>query len=71
MRNKELKNKRDRMLVKKFYELHDIKRIRIDDVLKELSESHFFLTTDYIYNRIFYCKENNNYYQELLAKNNK
>lgn len=69
MRNPELKHKRDRLLVKKFYELYDVKRKRMDDVLKELSEDYFFLDTDYIYSRIFYCKENHDYYNELLNSN--
>ena len=67
MRNPELKKKRDRRLVKMFYELYDIRRRRMDDVLRELSEEHFFLDTDYIYSRIFYCKENHEYYTELLG----
>lgn len=66
MRNPDLKKKRDRLLVEKFYQLYDVKRKRMDDVLKELSEDHFFLDANYIYNRIFYCKENHDYYNELL-----
>ena len=66
MRNPQLKQKRDRRLVKMFYELYDVKRKRMDDVLKELSENHFYLDTDYIYSIIFYCKENHDYYNELL-----
>jgi hypothetical protein len=56
-------------LVKKFHELYDVKRKRMDDVLFELSEDHFFIDTDYIYSRIFYCKENHEYYNELLNSN--
>jgi hypothetical protein len=66
MRRKELKEKRDREIVKKFYELYDKKRMRMDDVLKELSEKHFFLDTNYIYSIIFYNKENNDYYNHLI-----
>lgn len=71
MRNPDLKRKRDRRLVKKFYELYDVKRRRMDDVLKELSEEHFYLDVDYIYSRIFYNKENKTYYEQLLSGENK
>lgn len=54
-------------MVEKFHELYDIKRNRIDDVLIELSEDWFFLDKDYIYSRIFYCKENCAYYNQLLS----
>ena len=50
-----------------FHELYDVKRKRMDDVLRELSEEHFFLDTNYIYARIFYDEENYSYYNELLA----
>lgn len=66
MRNSELRKKRDKRLVEKFHELYDVKRLRMDDVLHELSENHFFLDTNYIYSRIFYTPENTEYYQELL-----
>lgn len=68
MRDKALKEKRDKRMVKKFHELYNAKRMRIDDVLEELSKEHFFLTTEYIYNRIFYNKENNEYYESLLSE---
>ena len=68
MRNPDLKRKRDRRLVKKFFELYDLKRKRMDDVLKELSEEEFFLDPDYIYSRIFYDKANREYYNELLRQ---
>lgn len=71
MRNPDLKRKRDRRLVKMFYELYDVKRKRMDDVLRELSEDHFYLDTDYIYSRIFYDKDNKSYYEELLSRQNK
>ncbi len=67
MRNPDLKKKRDTRMVKKFYELYDVKRRRMDDVLKELSEEHFFLDTEYIYSRIFYDKDNKSYYDQLLS----
>lgn len=68
MRNPDLKKKRDQRLVEVFHELYDIKRRRMDDVLREMSEKHFFLDANYIYNRIFYCKENQEYYQQLLSE---
>lgn len=67
MRRTELIKIRDRRMVEKFYELHDVNRKRIDDVLKELSEQHFYLDQNYIYSRIFYCKSNNDYYSDLLS----
>ncbi len=69
MRNSELKKKRDKRMVEKFHQLYDIERKRIDDVLLDLSENYFFLDKDYIYSRIFYCKENCAYYNELLESN--
>lgn len=68
MRGKELIQKRDRAIVDKFHELHDIKRLRIDDVLQKLSEECFYLDSKYIYSRIFYNKENNDYYNSLFEK---
>ena len=68
MRSKELIEKRDRAIVDKFHELYDVKRMRMDDVLRILSEQHFFLDTNYIYSRIFYNGNNNQYYSELLNK---
>lgn len=68
MRKSDRINKRNRRLVHKFYELYDVKRNRIDDVLKELEEEHFFLEQDYIYSLIFYDKSNYEYYNQLLSK---
>lgn len=68
MRNTELRKIRDKRMVEKFHELYDLKRNRMDDVLKELSENHFFLDVNYIYSRIFYNKENSEYYSKLLEK---
>lgn len=65
MRKNELIQKRNREICKKFFELYDCKRMRMDDVLKELSENHFFLDANYIYGIIFYNKEYNDYYTEL------
>lgn len=65
MRGKELIQMRDRAIVEKFHDLYDVRRRRIDDVLKELSEKHFYLDPNYIYARIFYNKENNEYYNQL------
>jgi hypothetical protein len=66
MRRKELLIKRDQAIVTKFHELYDVKRMRMDDVLRIMSEQHFYLDTTYIYARIFYCKENYEYYNSLL-----
>jgi hypothetical protein len=71
MRNKDLKRDRDRAIVCKFYELYDVKRRRMDDVLNELSQHHFFLDPDYIYALVFYNTNNNQYYNELLNSKQK
>ena len=68
MRQKELIQLRDRKIVERFHDLYDIKRKRIDDVLDDLSENHFFLDPKYIYSRIFYHKGNLEYYQKLNEK---
>lgn len=52
-------------MVEKFYTLHDVKRIRLDDVLQEMSHKFFFLDPNYIYKRIFYVPENQSYYYQL------
>ncbi|MFV0505867.1 MAG: hypothetical protein ACK5L5_04040 [Bacteroidales bacterium] len=49
-----------------FYELYDVKRMRIDDALKELSEKRFYLKVDYIYKLIFYTPKNKEYYEQLV-----
>jgi hypothetical protein len=67
MRSRELIRKRDKAIVSKFHELYDVKRMRMDDVLKILSEQYFFLDANYIYSRIFYDKDNNQYYDSLLT----
>jgi len=71
MRKKELLEKRDKEIVQKFHELHDIKRMRMDDVLRNLSEKCFYLDPNYIYARIFYNKENNDFYNSLIEKDKK
>ena len=68
MKNEALKEKRDRKMIQKFHNLYNVKRMRIDDVLEELSNNHFFLTTEYIYSRIFYNKKNSKYLEELQAE---
>ncbi len=68
MRDRSLIEKRDKAIVDKFHELYDVKRKRIDDVLKELSENHFYLDSNYIYQRIFYNKDNYKYYTSLVEK---
>jgi len=68
MRGKELIQKRDKAIVDKFHDLYDVKRKRLDDVLKDLSENYFYLDKNYIYSRIFYHKENNTYYNSLVER---
>ena len=43
----------------------------MDDVLKIMSEQHFYLDTNYIYARIFYDTDNHEYYNNLLEKKEK
>jgi hypothetical protein len=71
MRSQDLIKKRDKAIVSKFHELYDIKRMRIDDVLKIMSEQHFYLDEKYIYSRIFYDTDNHEYYNNLVEKNEK
>lgn len=68
MTQKELIRKRDRKMVELFHQLYDVKRKRMDDVLDDLSENYFFLDPKYIYSRIFYNKDNSDYYYELNKK---
>jgi len=68
MRGTDLIKKRDRAIVNRFHDLYDVKRKRMDDVLLELSENHFYLDKNYIYARIFYNKENYEYYNSLIEK---
>jgi len=68
MRKRELLIKRDQLIVRKFHELYDVKRKRMDDVLRELSQDYFFLDEQYLYRLIFYVKRNNEYYNNLLKK---
>jgi len=65
MRNPEMTKMRDRKLVEKFYQLYDVKRIRLEDVLFWMSHEIFFLDTNYIYKRIFYIPDNLSYYERL------
>lgn len=71
MRNPEMTRIRDRKMVETFHQLYDIKRIRLDDVLSQMSLKMFFLDTNYIYKRIFYVNENLNYYESLKEGRNK
>lgn len=64
MRNPELTRKRDYKMVEGFYHLYDEKRIRLDDVLCQIGEN-FFLSSDYVYKRIFYNRDNLRYYERL------
>jgi hypothetical protein len=67
MRSSEYIKLRDRKMVETFYQLYDVKRIRLDDVLQRMSVKMFFLDPDYIYKRIFYTSCNNEYYELLKA----
>ena len=65
MRNVELTTVRDKKMVEMFHQLYNVQRIRLDDVLEQLSTQVFFLSADYIYKRIFYHKDNLQYYDSL------
>jgi hypothetical protein len=71
MTKQERIDKRNELIVRKFYELYDVKRMRIDDVLLELEEKHFFLDKDYIYSIIFYNPKWFDYYNCLIEKQSK
>lgn len=58
--------KRNTAIVHKFFELYDVKRMRMDDVLEVLANDHFFLDPDYIYSIVFYDKKNNDIYSNLV-----
>lgn len=64
MRRTDLIKLRDKEIVNTFHELYNIKRLRLDDALQLLSDK-FFLSSEYIYKRIFYTKENAKYYHSL------
>ena len=65
MRNSELTAARDRKMVEMFHQLYDVQRIRLDGVLERLSTEVFYLSSDYIYKRIFYNKDNLHFYDTL------
>ena len=71
MRNTEMTRLRDRKMVETFHQLYDIKRIRLDDVLSQMSLKMFFLDANYIYKRIFYVNENMDYYEKLKENRSK
>lgn len=66
MRKSDLTIARDKRMVELFHQLYNVQRIRLDDVLHQLSSEVFFLSADYIYKRIFYHKENLQYYDSLV-----
>jgi hypothetical protein len=68
MAKSELIQLRNKNLVYRFHELYNIKRMRMDDVLRELSGKQFYLKEETIYSLIFYNKENNSYYQRLVEE---
>ena len=67
MKRADLLKKRDVKLVETFYQLYDVKRLRIDDVLKELSNK-FFITENTVFRIIFRNKENQAYYDMIKSK---
>lgn len=67
MNKKERIEARNRDLIRKFYELYDVKRIRLEDTILQL-EKQFYIDKDYIYALIFYNKKNNQYYESLLQQ---
>jgi len=67
MKRADLLKKRDLKLVETFYQLYDVKRLRIDDVLKELSNK-FFITENTVFRIIFRNKENQAYYDMIKTK---
>lgn len=70
MRKKELLTQRNEAIVKKFHELYNQQRMRLDDALHLLSES-YFLDENYIYSIIFYDKAYNYLYNQLLEQQTK
>lgn len=71
MTKQERINTRNEQIVRKFYELYDVKRMRMDDVLTELETKHFFLAKEYIYAIVFYKKKWNDFYLSLNPEANK
>jgi len=67
MKRADLLKKRDLKLVETFYQLYDVKRLRIDDVLKELSNK-FFITENTVFRIIFRNKDNQAYYDMIKNK---
>ena len=65
-----LRKRRDELLVKKFHELYDIKKIRYEKVMEELEWNWFFIDQKTIWALIRYNEENFELYQSLLEKNN-
>lgn len=68
MKRADLIKKRDKKLVETFHKLYDVKRLRIDDVLKTLSDE-FFITETTVFRLIFRNKENQAYYDIIKYKN--
>ncbi len=59
---------RDKRLIEVYHYLSDIQRMRSDDVLHIMEQELFFVDAKYIYKVIFYNKQNQSYYEQLLAK---
>lgn len=69
MTKRELLAMRDRRIVEEFYNLYEVKRLRLDDVLNRLSVEMFFLSPNYIYKRVFSVESNRIYYEQLIRNN--
>jgi hypothetical protein len=64
-RNADLIRRRNEKLVRRFYYWFETKRLRVDDVLKKLSEEEFFITEERIMELI---KQNSDLLDSLYQK---
>ncbi|EOA54335.1 hypothetical protein HMPREF1214_04161 [Bacteroides sp. HPS0048] len=55
---------KDKSLISEFYQLYNVKRLPLRDVLSKMSKK-YSLDGDYIYRRIFNIEENQDYYNSL------
>lgn len=62
MRNGQLD--KDKSLISEFYQLYNVKRLPLKDVLSKMSKK-YSMDGDYIYRRIFNIEENQDYYNSL------
>ena len=66
-RRTDLRKLRDKKIVEVFHQLSDVERMKIDDAYALMEQEIFFIDASYIHKLIFYIKENQEYYQKLLA----